>query len=314
MSRPSRKRFRSLILIPIFGGVFWVTALIASTIPGLLVLGVNVHGLGTASYAGDPGVAIAPLSQQILNDVGRDTGTVATPTASPAPVAGPSPEPSPTPVPSATPTPSPTPSATAGATPSPLPLPSPLPTVSPLPTILPTPTPAPTPTATATPARATITGQVIDTVTQVGIAAARVTSDAGGSATTDINGNFTFDVNAGSYTLTASATGYNSSSQTVAVNGAQTVRVTFRLVSLTATGGIKGNVTSSVTGAAVVGAMVRLTDGLTTITDINGSYSFPTVLYGNDAITASATGYTSQTQSVTVKPGHTTTLNFGLTP
>jgi hypothetical protein len=276
MSRPSRKRFRSLILIPIFGGVFWVTALIASTIPGLLVLGVNVHGLGTASYAGDPGVAIAPLSQQILNDVGRDTGTVATPTASPAPVAGPSPEPSPTPVPSATPTPS--------------------------------------PTATATPARATITGQVIDTVTQVGIAAARVTSDAGGSATTDINGNFTFDVNAGSYTLTASATGYNSSSQTVAVNGAQTVRVTFRLVSLTATGGIKGNVTSSVTGAAVVGAMVRLTDGLTTITDINGSYSFPTVLYGNDAITASATGYTSQTQSVTVKPGHTTTLNFGLTP
>jgi len=155
---------------------------------------------------------------------------------------------------------------------------------------------------------------VIDEVTHLAIAAATVGISGGPSTLTDVNGNFGFSVNPGTYTLTASATGYTSASQTVTVNGGQSVGVTFKLVSLTATGGIKGNVTNSVTSAAVVGATLALSNGLSAVTDLNGNFSFPVVLYGTYTLTASAVGYVTQSQSVTVKPGHTTTLNFALVP
>jgi hypothetical protein len=155
---------------------------------------------------------------------------------------------------------------------------------------------------------------VIDTVTQLGIVGAQVTISSGGSTLTDASGNFTFGVNAGSYTLTASAAGYGSASQAVSVNGGQKLSVTIKLTSLTATGGVKGFVTSSTTGAAIVAAVITLSNSLATVTDINGAYSFPAVLYGNYTITATAPGYVAQSQSVTVKPGHTTTLNFSLVP
>jgi len=154
----------------------------------------------------------------------------------------------------------------------------------------------------------------MDSVTHVAIPAATVAITGGPSTMTDVNGNFSFSLDPGTYTLTASATGYNSSSQTVTVNGGQTLSVSFKLVSLTATGGIKGNVTNGVTSAAVVGAVVTLSNGLSTVTDVKGAYSFPVVLYGTYSISVSAVGYVSQTSSVTVKPGHTTTLNFQLLP
>lgn len=307
MKQSPRRRLRALLLVPLFGGIFWAAALFASTVPGLLVLGVNVQGLGIASYAGDAGGSIAPLSPRILTDVSRDTVPEGSDHAIPSPTqaGGTTPMPAPS-APAATPAPAPAPSASAS--------PLPLPTVTPLPSVLPTPSPTPVATPTPTPGRATINGQVIDTVTQVGIAGAQVTISPGGSTLTDASGNFTFGVNAGSYTLTATATGYNSSSQAVNVNGGQKLSVTIKLTSLTATGGVKGIVTSSTTGAVVVAAVITLSNGLTTVTDITGAYSFPAVLYGNYTIAATAQGYVAQSQPVTVKPGHTTTLNFSLAP
>ncbi len=268
--------------------LFWITALAASTIPSLLVLGVNVHGLSLASYAGDPVQHLAPLSQQVVMDLQR--GTQGVDGLDPTPTTGARPS---------------DPWSSASSSPSPTPLP--LPSVTPLPSILPTPTPSPSPT------KAAISGQVIDDVTHLPIVAATISLSPGGATTiTDVNGNFSFGVNPGTYTVSASATGYNSASQTVTVNGGQTLIVNFKLVSLTATGSIKGIVTDSVTAAAIADATVRLSNGLATVTDLNGNFSFPAVLYGTYTITASAIGYLGQTQQVIVKPGHLTTINFQL--
>jgi Carboxypeptidase regulatory-like domain len=296
--KPTRTggRGRKLALVPLFGVLFWITSIAASTIPGLLVLGVNVHGLSLASYAGDPVQHLAPLSQQVVRDLQRGAQGGSGPSPTPTTTARPS---DPRTSPSSSPSPTPPPST------SPLPLPS----ATPLPSILPTPTPTPSPT------KAAISGQVIDTVTRLPIVGATISLSPGGATTlTDANGNFSFGVNAGTYTVTASATGYSSSSQTVTVNGGQNLGVTFKLVSLTASGGIKGNVTNSVTSAGIAGATVTMSNGLTIVTDVNGAFSLPVVLYGTYTITVSAMGYVSQTQSVTVKPGHTTTINFQLVP
>jgi hypothetical protein len=287
-------RWRQSALVPLFGVLFWITSIAASTIPGLLVLGVNVHGLSLASYAGDPMQHVAPMSQQVVEDLQR--GAQGGNGISPAPTTAARP---------------PEAWTSSAASPPPTPQPSasslPVPTATPLPSVLPTPTPTPSPT------RAAISGQVIDSVTRLPIVGASVSLSPGGVvAVTDVNGNFSFHVNPGTYTVTASATGYSRASQTVAVNGGQTQNVTLKLVSLTATGSIKGMVTDSLTGAPIAGGTVKLSDGLATLTDVNGNFSFPAVAYGTYTITASAIGYLSHNQALTVKPGHQTTLNFQL--
>jgi hypothetical protein len=134
-----------LASLPAFALLFWITALLVSNLPGLLAIGINVHGLSLASYAGDSSPRPAPLSLRVLQDAQQDAGGgpgasllsgLSNPIA-PAPV-------QPTPSHPASPTPAPSPTPTA------LPLPTPTPP-------LPTPTPAPSlpilpPVATPTPA------------------------------------------------------------------------------------------------------------------------------------------------------------------
>jgi hypothetical protein len=125
-----------IALLPLFGLLFWVAATVASSVLGVDVIGVNVHGPGLASYAGDLYVRPAPLSDRIGLDAEHDaTGNRATTaTTQPTPAS-----PTPTPLPLPTPTPGPLPLPT----PTPLPLPTPTPTPSvlplPLPSILPVP-------------------------------------------------------------------------------------------------------------------------------------------------------------------------------
>jgi Carboxypeptidase regulatory-like domain len=296
MKRPkTRGRWRRVALVPLFGVLFWIAAIAASTIPSLLMLGVNVHGLSLASYAGDPVQHVAPLSQRPVQELERGSNGV-------------NPTPSTTGIPPDLRTfPSATPSSTTNPAPAPSASPLPIPSTTPLPSILPVPTPTPGPS------KAAISGQVMDTVTRLPIVGATVSlSPTAATTTTDINGNYSLSANPGTYTATASAAGYASASQTVTVNGGQNQIVNFKLVGLTATGSIKGMVTDNVTATAIAGATVSLSNGLTTITDVLGNYSFPAVLYGTYAITASAIGYVGQSQPVTVKPGHLTTLNFQL--
>lgn len=145
----------TIALVPLFGLMFWAAATVASSIPGLTILGVDVHGLGLASYAGDSAQRPAPLSPQLLEDAQRDAGSrgaVAFVPATPGPVHSnpgqPAPSASPRPTPS--PTPKATPRPTSTPLPTPIPVPSlPLPTPTPAP--LPSPTPLPTPPLPAAP-------------------------------------------------------------------------------------------------------------------------------------------------------------------
>jgi hypothetical protein len=274
------RRLGLLALLPLFGLVFWSAATIASSLPGLIVVAVNVHGIGLASYAGDSLQRPAPLSIQVLQDVQGDangSGTTA-PTAAPAP----------TPV---------------AASHAPRPTPLPVPTV-----------PISTPTPTPTPAPAAIGGQVLDSQTLRPIAAATVALSPGGnSALTDANGNFTIGVNAGTYTVTASAPSYNSASQNVTVAVGKKATISFRLVSVAAFGSLTGRVVDSASRAPIAGATVTLSDGLIRTTDWSGNFSFAIVLNGTYSVTVSALGYVTQTKSVTITPGHTTSVLFLLT-
>jgi hypothetical protein len=283
MKAPGRRftrRLGLLALLPLFGLVFWTAATIASGLPGLIVVAVNVHGIGLASYAGDSLQRPAPLSIQVLQDVQGDASA----SRAPAPTAS---------------------SAPPAVAPSRAPAPTPLP----VPT-LPIPTPTPTPTS----APATIGGQVLDSQTLRPIAAATVAVSPGGnSALTDTNGNFTIDVNAGSYTVTASAPSYNKASQSVTVALGQKATIGFRLVSMAAFGSLTGRVIDSATRAPIAGATVTLSSGLIRTTDLSGNFSFAIVLNGTYTVSVSAVGYLTQTKSVTITPGHTTTVLFVLT-
>jgi outer membrane biosynthesis protein TonB len=148
-----------IALLPVFGLAFWAAATVASSVLSLDIIGVNVHGLGLASYAGESGLRHAPISNQMMLDALRDAvgsrGATAlatrpdltpanapTSTPSPAPTQAPSPKPTGIPLPVPTPTPLPLPVPT----PTPVPLPVPTPTPTPVPAPKPSPpTPAPTP-------------------------------------------------------------------------------------------------------------------------------------------------------------------------
>ena len=276
-----------LTLLPLFGMVFWLTAVAASSIPGLLVVGVNVHGFTLATYAGGSDQRLGPLSLRVLDDANQD----ATKASVPSPAPGRS---SVTPKPGASPTPIPT------ARPVPLPLPSPS-------------SPLPSPTPTATPGTATIAGQVTDSQTRLAIVAATLSVSPGGqSVLTDFNGNFSVNVRTGTYTVTAKASGYSSGSQTVTVNGGQKTNLVFRLVGVTASGSLNGSVTDSLSGNPTVGATVTLSDGMVRVTDLNGSFSYAIVLTGSYTLTVSAVGYVTQSQIVTVKTGKTTNVQISL--
>lgn len=137
------RRGSILLLLPVFAGVFWLTAQLAAALPGLFELGVDVHSLRLANYAGDVRVALAPLSPRIIGDVDRTSGPAANgPTSAPA---APGPTSRATPVPTGSPSPRPSPR------PTPTPLPSILPTPTPLPSVPPTPTPLPSVPPTPSP-------------------------------------------------------------------------------------------------------------------------------------------------------------------
>jgi hypothetical protein len=272
-------------LLPLFGLVFWAAATIASSLPGLGVVGVNVHGLGLPSYGASSSQRPAPLSLQLLQDARGDAIGQAL-SAFNGRVVG---------------SQAPTPSPTLPAPPLPIPIPTP--------TKLPAPTPAPTPT----PAPATIAGQVLDSQTLKPIAAATVSvSPTGKSAMTDANGNFSIDVNPGSYTVTASSATYNSASQSVTVAAGQKATIVLRLTSIAAFGSLTGRVIDSATRAPIVGATVTLSNGLIRVTDVNGNFSYAIVLNGTYTMTVSASGYVTQTKSVTVTPNHTTYVLIAL--
>lgn len=80
------------------------------------------------------------------------------------------------------------------------------------------------------------------------------------------------------------------------------------------TGTIAGMVTNANTGQPINGATVMVDTGESDTTDVNGEYSIPNVAVGMHSVTASATGFQSQTQNATVNADQTTMLDFALSP
>lgn len=159
----------------------------------------------------------------------------------------------------------------------------------------------------------TISGTVVDVNDGAGISGATVRYD-GGSTTTDKSGNFTFsNVPSGTYSVSASASGYFTETNSVTVSGGPATSTTIQLP----TGGIlSGTVASS--GAAVGGATVSISGGKvastkTVTTNSSGAYYTSWVPVGTYTVTVTATGYATQTLSATVNTGATTTLNVSLT-
>ncbi len=258
--------------------LFWLAGLAASRVSGPETLQTSVHGLALGDYRKSDPQRLAPLLHRIIQEAQRDAAAGGrSPGGSPSPTGRPQP--------SSTET-----------------LPSPAPSTPP-PTPAPTATPTPTPTPPPVLAGA-IQGFVRDAVTATGIAGARV--QAGSAATqTDSSGAYRLSLPAGSYSVTASASGYASQTQSATVLPQVAVTLNFALSPTL----ITGRVLDSVTGLGIPNATVSLSPGgMTTAADLSGNFSFSGVNPGTYTITAAAPTYSPASQTVTAVVGQRVTV------
>lgn len=155
-----------------------------------------------------------------------------------------------------------------------------------------------------------VTGNVVDS-NNAALSGATVTA-AGLTTLTAANGSYALNnLPAGTTTINASLTGFQSGSASVTVVTATTTSApTITLVS--GSGTITGIVQSS-SGTAISGATVGYGGGSTT-TNSSGGYTLTGVPTGTVQLVASASGFQSVSQSVTVNGGATSTANFTLIP
>jgi Domain of unknown function (DUF1929)/Carboxypeptidase regulatory-like domain len=153
-----------------------------------------------------------------------------------------------------------------------------------------------------------ITGNIVDSSGNA-IQGASVTG-AGLTALTDASGSYSLNnVPGGSVTLVASAAGFSPATETVTVTTGNTVAAS----TMTLASNL-GNVTGKVmdiTNTPIAGATVTFGGGTAT-TDSTGSFSFTNIPEGIIQFVASASGFQSVIQNVTVTGGGTTTANFTL--
>jgi hypothetical protein len=157
----------------------------------------------------------------------------------------------------------------------------------------------------------TITGTVTDAEDGSPIAGAVVT-DGTRTTTTDASGEYAIaDVPPGTYEVTASKSGYESSFLTVTVLEGNSAVADLSLTRIIVPGAITGAVTDAEDGSPIAGTFV--TDGTrTTTTDASGQYTLANMPPGSYEVTASKSGYESSTSTVTVVSGGTAVMNFSL--
>ncbi len=159
------------------------------------------------------------------------------------------------------------------------------------------------------PSGGTIAGTVTDAVTGGAISGAPVTV-TGASAVTDQLGGYSLPgLAAGSYSVTAAATGYDPSTRNASVTAGATTSLNFALQPRP--GSLAGTVTDAGTGQPLSGATVSFSSG-SQATGLDGTFSFTAVAPGTYTVSAAATGFVGATQVATVQPGATATTNFAL--
>jgi len=141
-------------------------------------------------------------------------------------------------------------------------------------------------------------------------------SAGGYSDVTDTDGRYNItNVPTGTYTVTASKSGFQTSSKTnVNIGAKQTTNLDFSLTPLPTSGNVAGTVTDASTGNPIEGINVTV-PGYFDMTDENGRYNITNVPAGTYTVQASKEGYASSSSTnVVVTAGQTTTLDFELTP
>jgi hypothetical protein len=153
-----------------------------------------------------------------------------------------------------------------------------------------------------------VTGNIVDSSGQA--IQGGIVTGAGLTALTDASGRYTLNnVPGGSVTLFASATSFSPATQTVTVTAGNTVLAP----TMTLTSNL-GNVTGRVLdihNTPIANATVTFGGGTAT-TDSAGSFSFSNIPAGTIQLVASAAGFQSATQNVTITGGNTATANFML--
>ncbi|MGZ4878149.1 MAG: carboxypeptidase regulatory-like domain-containing protein [Candidatus Angelobacter sp.] len=152
-----------------------------------------------------------------------------------------------------------------------------------------------------------VTGSVAD---GNGSGLAATVSAAGLSTTSGQDGSYAFNnLPSGQTTIKASLTGYQPGSAVVSVVAAATTAAP-AITLVSGSGAISGTVKSSA-GAAIAGASVGYGGGTAT-TDASGNYTLTGIPVGTIQLVASAQGFQSATQNVTVTGGRTSAANFTL--
>ncbi len=166
------------------------------------------------------------------------------------------------------------------------------------------------------PETGTVNGTVTDADSGQAIAGATIELN-GTETTTDSLGEYSIeDVSPGTYTVTARAEGYVSTTKTVAVEGGETAIADFSLNPDLVLGTLTGTVSDSGTGSGIAGASVFVQgDGFSTSTstDSSGTYTINDIPVGTYTVTASADDYESESVETAIAEGDNT-LNFNLDP
>jgi len=193
-------------------------------------------------------------------------------------------------------------------------------------------TPTPSPSPTPTPANGIIFGFVIDASTGLPIQNATVSTDIGGySSTTDADGFYNIlEVVPNNYLLTASATGYNSSTQSVTVSAGTLIEAKFSLASsVQPTPTPSPTPSPTPTGSGIIYGFVYDEDEMpmrsvsmtltgpnsyseSSKTDEDGYYSFEGLASGDYTIRASKSGYQPASENVSLGEGEENEVDFNL--
>ncbi len=153
-----------------------------------------------------------------------------------------------------------------------------------------------------------VQGVVRSTSTSAPISGALVQT-TGGSTQTDSTGSYRLTLLAGVYSVTASATGYLPQTQVGTVAPGSATPLDFALASAS----IGGVVLDSLTNLGIPNATVTLAPGgLTTVTDLTGTFTFASVNPGSYTVTASAIGYTPASQGVSALAGQKVNVTLKL--
>lgn len=172
-----------------------------------------------------------------------------------------------------------------------------------------------------TPNPGTISGRVTNASTSNPIPEAIIQVHNGlvlvATAVTDANGNYNIPgLASGTYTVTATAVGFQRQTKIATVNPNQTTVVNFSLNSNPGT--ISGTVIDAITTNPIPDATVSVFQGTTFIdfalTDVNGNYTITALAPGNYTVLAFAQGYQDAFSAKTVSAGTTTIANFALDP